>query len=167
MKKILSFVLILAMVLCLFAGCGEEPTTPSTAGATVEDAKTYLYAMYKDDDGTIARRDFKVVGAVMIDGVSFPIEWTTDAPDYVTIGAVENNMVTIDIVEEPAEQVTFKLTATMKDAAGNTASVSITRIIEAAKVTGVEFVAAPVAGQPGSDHLLHRRDVRLLPGYFR
>ena len=146
MKKILSFVLILAMVLCLFAGCGEEPTTPSTAGATVEDAKTYLYAMYKDDDGTIARRDFKVVGAVMIDGVSFPIEWTTDAPDYVTIGAVENNMVTIDIVEEPAEQVTFKLTATMKDAAGNTASVSITRIIEAAKVTGVEFVAAPVAG---------------------
>ena len=35
MKKILSLVLILAMVMCLFAGCGEEPTNPTTAGATV------------------------------------------------------------------------------------------------------------------------------------
>ena len=143
MKRILSLVLILVMAVSLFAACGEQPTNPTVAGATVEDAKTYLYAMYKDDDGTIARRDFSVVGAVMIDGVSFPIEWTTDSPDYVTIGAAEKNMVKIDIVEEPAEQVTFKLIATLKDAAGNTASVTITRVIEAAKVTGVEFVAAP------------------------
>ena len=146
MKKILSLVLILAMTLCLFAGCGEEPTNPTVAGATVEDAKTYLYAMYKEDDGTVARRDFKMVAAVMIDGMSFPIEWTTDSADYVTIGAPENNMVNIDIVEDPAEQVTFKLIGTMKDAAGNTASVTITRVIEAAKVTGVEFAATPVAG---------------------
>ena len=146
MKKILSLVLVLAMTLCLFAGCGEQPTNPTTAAVTVEDAKTYLYAMYKEDDNTVARRDFKMVAAVMIDGVSFPIEWTTDSPDYVTIGAAQNNMVNIDIMEEPAEQVTFKLTGTMKDEAGNSASVTITRIIEAKKATGVEFVAAPVAG---------------------
>ena len=146
MKRILSLVLILAMAVCMFAACGEQPTNPTSAAVTVEDAKTYLYAMYKDDDGTVARRDFKMVAAVMIDGVSFPIEWTTDAPEFVTIGAAQNNMVTIDIVEEPAEQVTFKLIGTMKDEAGNTASVTITRIIEAKKVTGVEFAAAPVAG---------------------
>ena len=146
MKRILSLVLILAMAVCLFAACGEQPTNPTVASATVEDAKTYLYAMYKDDDGTIARRDFSLVAAVMIDGVSFPITWTTDAPDYVTIGAAEKNMVKIDIVEEPAEQVNFKLTATLTDAAGNTATVTISRYIEAKKVTGVEFVAAPVVG---------------------
>ena len=119
MKRILSFVLILVMVLGLLAGCGAKPVEP-TAGASVEDAKTYLYAMYKEDNGTIARRDYKMVSVVMIDGVSFPIEWTTDSADYVTIGAPENNMVTVDIVEDPTEQVTFKLIATLKDAAGNT-----------------------------------------------
>ena len=145
MKRILSLVLILAMAVCLFAGCGEEPA-PTTPGATVEDAKAYLYAMYKEDDGTIARRDFSLVAAVMIDGVTYPITWTTDSPDFVTIGAAENNKVLIDIVEEPEEQVTFKLTGTLTDAEGKTAAVTLTRIIEAKKVTGIEFVAAPVAG---------------------
>ena len=146
MKRILSFVLILVMALGLLAGCGNQPVEPGVAGASVEDAKTYLYAMYKDDVGTIARRDFKVVAAVMIDGVTFPIEWTTDSPDYVTIGAAQDNMVTIDIVEDPTEQVNFKLIATLKDAEGNTASVEIARVIEAVEASGVEFAAAPVAG---------------------
>ena len=144
MKKILSLVLILAMVLCLFAGCGEDPA-PTQAGASLEDAKAYLYAMYKEDDGTIARRDFSMVAAVMIDGVTFPITWTTDSA-YATVGAVENNMVKIDIEEAPAEEVIFKLTGTLTDAEGKTATVTITRVIEAAKTSGTEFVAAPVAG---------------------
>jgi PBP1b-binding outer membrane lipoprotein LpoB len=146
MKKILSLVLILAMVLGMLAACGEEPTNPTKPGASLEDAKAYLAAFYKEDEGTIARRDFSLIAVVMIDGVSFPITWTTDSPDYVTLGAVENNTVKVDIVEEPAEEVTFKLTGTLTDAEGNTASVTVTRIIEAKEVTGVEFVAAPVAG---------------------
>ena len=147
MKRILSFVLVLAMSLCLLAGCDQPAeTTAPAAGSGLEDAKNYLAAMYKNDDGTVARRDFTVVAAVMIEGVSYPITWTTDAPDYVTIGAAENNFVTIDIVEEPAEQVTFKLTGTLTDAEGKTASATFTRIIEAAKVTGVEFVAVPEVG---------------------
>ena len=147
MKRILSFVLVLVMCLSLLAGCKEPaPTTAAPAGGSVEDAKDYLAAMYKDTDGTVARRDFSVVAVVMIDGVSYPVTWTTDAPDYVTIGAAEKNMVTIDIVEEPAEQVTFKLTGTVTDKDGKTASATFTRIIEAAKKTGVEFVAAPEVG---------------------
>ena len=146
MKRILSFVLVLVMCLSLLAACGEpaETTAPKTSG--LEDAKNYLAAMYKENDGTVARRDFTVVAAVMIEGVSFPITWTTDAPDYVTIGAAQNNMVTIDIVEEPAEQVNFKLIATLTDAEGKTATVTINRFIEAKKVTGIEFVSAPEAG---------------------
>lgn len=146
MKRILSFVLVLVMCLSLLAACGEpaETTAPKTSG--LEDAKNYLAAMYKDNDGTVARRDFTVVAAVMIEGVSFPITWTTDAPDYVTVGAAQNNMVTIDIVEEPEEEVTFKLTGTLTDAEGKTATVTITRIIEAAKKTGIDFVAAPEVG---------------------
>jgi hypothetical protein len=147
MKRILSFVLVLVMCLSLLAACGEPAeTTAAPAGGSVEDAKDYLAAMYKDTDGTVARRDFSVVAVVMIDGVSYPVTWTTDAPDFVTIGAAQNNMVTIDIVEEPAEQVTFKLTGTVTDKDGKTASATFTRIIEAKKVTGIEFVKAPEVG---------------------
>ncbi len=145
MKRILSLVLILAMALTMFAACGEDPA-PSTAGSGLEDAKTYLAAMYKENDGTVARRDFTLVASVMIEGVTYPIVWTTDAPDYVTISAASDNKVTVDIMEEPTEEVTFKLTGTLTDEAGNTATVTITRIIEAKKVTGVEFVAMPEAG---------------------
>ena len=146
MKRIISFVLVLVMSLGLLAGCTEPAPTTAPKGSGLEDAKNYLAAMYKENDGTVARRDFTMVAAVMIEGVSFPITWTTDAPDFVTIGAAQNNMVTIDITEEPAEQVTFKLTGTVTDKDGKTASATFTRIIEAAKKTGVEFVAAPEVG---------------------
>ena len=116
MKRILSFVLVLVMSLGLLAGCTEPAPTTAPKGSGLEDAKNYLAAMYKDTDGTVARRDFSVVAVVMIDGVSYPVTWTTDAPDFVTIGAAENNKVLIDIVEEPEEQVTFKLTGTLTDA---------------------------------------------------
>ncbi len=146
MKRILSLVLILVMVLGMLAACGPAENPSAVAGSGLEDAKTYLAAMYKENDGTIARRDFTLVASVMIEGVTYPITWTTDSPDYVTISAAADNKVTIDIVEEPAEEVTFKLTGTLTDAEGNTATVTITRIIEAAKVTGIEFVAMPEAG---------------------
>ena len=146
MKRILSFALVLVMCLGLLAACGEPETTTAPAGSSVEDAKEYLAAMYKSTDGTVVRRDFSVVAVVMIDGVSYNVTWTTDAPDYVTIGAAQNNMVTIDIVEEPAEEVTFKLIGTVTDKDGNTAAATFTRIIEAKKVTGIEFVAAPEVG---------------------
>ena len=147
MKRILSFALVLVMCLSLLAACGEPTeTTGTTVGSTVEDAKEYLAAMYKSTDGTVVRRDFSVVAVVMIDGVSYPVTWTTDAPDYVTISEPQNNMVTIDIVEEPTEEVTFKLIGTVTDKDGKTAAATFTRIIEAKKVTGIEFVAAPEVG---------------------
>jgi len=42
MKRILSLVLILAMSLCLFAACQEQPATTGAKGNGLEDAATYL-----------------------------------------------------------------------------------------------------------------------------
>ena len=147
MKKILSLVLALAMCLCLLAGCvgGDNTTAPSAAAPTVEEAAEYLYAMYKDDNGSTVRRDFKRVAVVMIDGVRFDVAWTVDSAE-VTVGAVENSQVTIDINEEPAEDVTFTLTATVKDSAGNSKAVTFTHNILAPKASGTQFVDAPVVG---------------------
>ena len=144
MKKILSLVLALAMCLCLFAACGNQNETngPSAPAATVEDAAEYLYAMYKEDNGSVVRRDIKRVAVVMIDGVKFDVAWTSDSAEAV-VGAVEKSMVTIDINEEPAADVTFTLTATVKDAAGNSKAVTFTHTILAPKASGTQFVDVP------------------------
>lgn len=161
MKKIISYILLLAMCVSLFVGCAPaQPTTPSTdatpaptqpteptqpAVDLLENARAYLAAMYKDDRGTVARRDFSVVASVVVGGETFAVVWTTDTPDYVTITPSDDNKVLVDIVEAPTEEVNFKLIATMTDAKGNTVTVEIPRIIEAVEASGVEWVSTPAA----------------------
>ena len=146
MKKFVSILLLLTLVMGLFAGCelgSKDPTTtPAPQGGTLADAATYLQAMYKENDGTTVRKDFTRVAVVMIEGVKYEVTWTVDSTE-VTVSEPVNSMVTIDINEEPAEAVTFVLTATLKDAEGNTQSVSFTHYIEAAKVSGTQFVDVP------------------------
>ena len=146
MKKFVSMLLLLTMVMGLFAGCdlgSKNPTTtPAPQGGTLAEAATYLQAMYKENDGTTVRKDFTRVAVVMIEGTKFEVTWTVDSAE-VTVTEPVNSMVTIDINEEPAEAVTFVLTATLKDAEGNTQSVSFTHYIEAAKVSGTQFVDVP------------------------
>jgi hypothetical protein len=54
MKKIVAMLLLLTMLCGVFAGCGEEPApaTVPTQVSTLADAKAYLQAMYKENDGT-------------------------------------------------------------------------------------------------------------------
>ena len=145
MKKIIALLLALTLCVGLFAGCDLNNTKPTEAPVTVDDAAEYLYAMYKENNNTVVRKDFKRVAVVMIDGIKFDVEWAVDSAE-VTVGAVENSMVTIDINEAPAEKVVFNLTATVKASDGSSKAVVFTHTIEAAKKTGVEFAAAPVAG---------------------
>ena len=143
MKKFVSIALLLALCLALFAGCTpEEPAAP--AENPLENAKNYLFAMYRNTEG-IVRRDFERVSVVMIDGVKYTVTWTSDNADNVTITAGETTTA-IDINEKPAEDVNFKLTATITDAEGKTESVSFSHKIEAVKVSGTTFVDAPKAG---------------------
>lgn len=146
MKKILSLVLILAMALGVLAGCGNNDATTTTADPAVglQSAKEYLYAMYKDNDGTIARKGFSLVASVRIDGVSYPIEWTANT-DQVTI-TPDGSYVKVEFDTAPVEQLNFTLTATIKGADGKTATVQISRFVEAKKASGVTIADAPVAG---------------------
>ncbi len=144
MKKFIALLLALTLCMGLFAGCdGTEDPTPTESG--LAEAKEYLYAMYKDENGTQVRKDFKRVAVVMVDSVSYTVTWTVDSSE-VTISSPENSMVTIDINEEPAEDVTFVLTATVTDAAGKSETVSFTHYIVAPTVTGICFVNVPEVG---------------------
>ena len=144
MKKLLASALIATLCLGSLAACGSEsaatPTTaPTTAPVqeTVEDtksdlvsAKNYLFTMYKDQtEATPA--DYTVVGVVNIGGTLFPVEWTVDN-DSVKIVPGDNKMVTIDVDDKNPEEVTYVLTATLKDDKGNAESCSFTHRVPAA-----------------------------------
>ena len=127
MKRILSLVLILAMSLCLFAGCGNDDSTVP-AGATVAEAKDYLYAMYKDNATTTAV-NFTVVGTVMINGEAFNVAWSVDN-DAIKI-TESGKFFTIEIPKS-VEEISYKLTATISDAAGNKETLTFNYTVPAA-----------------------------------
>ena len=131
MKKIISYILLLAMCLSLFAGCTKDEVDPG-----LDSAKTYLYNMYKDSAKTTAV-SYDVVGIVKIQGVgTYDVEWTVNS-SAITI-TPNGKMVTIGIPEYPEADINYTLTGTLKDAKGNTVSVSF------------EHFVPKAAGQPAT-----------------
>ena len=158
MKKIIALLLALVMCFALVA-CGETPAVnndpvvtdaPAPTG-TVEDARNYVFNMYKGKVGTIMR-DFDLVGSVNIDSVAYPIEWTVavtaGSEEDVKVVANDNGTVTVDINEEPVEALAFTLTATVKDAEGKTASADFAFAVDAIAATGTMYVEVPEVGVP-------------------
>ena len=75
MKKIISIVLLLTLCLGLFAGC----TKPAEGNADLANAKALVFSKYKPaskDEVPAKSADFEVVTSVLVDGVSYPVEWT-------------------------------------------------------------------------------------------
>ena len=158
MKRIIACMIALALFVMAFAGCsattdGEnnapvestqpdvEPSTePSTEPVVEEDAinplenaKEYIYQIYKHV-ASKTPADYQVVGVVVVNGVTYQIEWTaavnSGAGDAVAVaGMGEDKMVTIDVNEACAEESAYTLTATIKDEQGNSAQQSFERIV--------------------------------------
>ena len=132
MKKIISIVLLLALVMGLCAGCefGNE-TKPTTN--PLDSAVSYLKNMYdkstKDEDNKLTA-DKELLPAVTIDGESYPVTWaiavTSGPQDCIAIadGAAAGTQ-KIKIVTQPEEEVRFTLIGTISDGKGNTATISI------------------------------------------
>ena len=146
MRKLLACALIFVMCMGSLAACGNKdaadptptvaPTTAPTQAPQVDtvsdlvNAKNYLFTMYKDQTEATPV-DYTVVGVVNIGGTLFPIEWTVDN-DSVKIVPGDDKMVTIDIDDKNPEEVTYVLTATLKDDKGNTETCSFTHRVPAA-----------------------------------
>ncbi len=148
MKKLVAYALIFTMCMTGFAACGNEQevdtfpsatptvTTAPTATPSVDtvselvNAKNYLFTMYKDQTEATPT-DYTVVGVVKIGDTIFNIDWTVDN-ESVKIVPGDDKMVTIDVDDKNPEEVTYVLTATLKDAEGNTESCSFTHRVPAA-----------------------------------
>ena len=117
MKKIIAFLLVALMSISCLAACGNGGDNTENAGNSgLEAALKYVHALYKDKP-TVTAVDFDRTAQVMIDGVAYKVEWTTNT-DKVKV-VVNDKIATIDVDEESPEQVDYVLTATVSDAEGN------------------------------------------------
>ncbi len=126
MKKLLALIVLSAMLLSGFA-LAETAGDPMLA-----NARSYLRLMYKNQPETTPV-DYTVVGVVNIGGTELPIEWTADS-ETVKIVVNEDKTVTVDVDEKNPEEVAYVLTATLKNANGETASVSFKHKVPAAMI---------------------------------
>ena len=127
MKKIISTVLLFAMVLSLLAGCTLVPAKEPTA--TLEDAKQFLVNYFMGSSAT-TDVDYTVPGSIPVNGVTFAVVWTTDN-ESIKVVPQEDGKVLIDLPELGAEEVTYTLTATITDAEGKSESLSWNHILPA------------------------------------
>ncbi len=137
MKRITAFLLALALCALVFAGCTKTPD-PTPATDILENAKEYLYAMYKDSaEKTL--KPFKRVSVVTINGEVLDVEWTakvlTGSEDDIKI-VPGDKTVTIEMNEAPEQELRYELTATVKRGE-DTKSVTFTHYVPAvAKESG-------------------------------
>ena len=137
MKKFLAILLALVLPLGILVSCKGNGGNDALVAA-----RDYVQAMYKDAPLATAS-DYKVVKSVTIDGVKYEIDWSVDASSGVQIGETADNQVTIDVDEKSSEDVTYKLTATVKDPSGKTETVSFDHKVPAFReLSWQEFVDA-------------------------
>ena len=126
MKKLIALVTVLALCCTAFVGMAE------TADADLAAARSYLRMMYKNSPET-TMTDYDVVGVVNIGGIEFPVEWTADS-DTIKFIVNDNKTVTVDVDEKNPQEVFYVLTGTMKNAAGESVSVSFNHKVPAAMI---------------------------------
>ncbi len=132
MKKLALIILALLLCVTVLASCGEEKKT----GYDIDSASTYLHNLYKDE-AEVTAVDYEVVGKIVIDGVTYTVAWTVDT-DKVTVEDLGNGFVKINVDEESAEDVSYKLTATITDPDGKTATREYTHKVPKYELTSWE-----------------------------
>lgn len=113
MKKLISMILLVAMCVTMFASCKKED-------AGLAEAAEYLFALYSKD-AKVTAADYNVVGAVKVGDTTYTVEWSVNvSEDKVKIAPSDKaGMVTVDVFEKTQEVITYTLTATIKNAKGD------------------------------------------------
>ena len=130
MKKLLAcIVLVLACLTMTFMACQPIDSSSTEGPATIQDARTFLKAMYKDA-ATVTPSDYERVAMLSLTGTDgkdylFPVEWsavvtTEGAPEGLikTTKNEDGKAYTIDVNEDAQQDYEYTLTATIKNAEG-------------------------------------------------
>ena len=157
MKKILACLIVALMLVMALASCDiggstsattTEPAPTTPAVDPLENAKAFLYAMYKDE-ATTTNADIIRLNTIASEGVQYRVEWSVavnqgEATDVVIEDGVQSYEVVINVNEKTNVEVKYVLTATIYDAEGNSVSVSFPEytVPAYAVMSWAEYVAA-------------------------
>jgi citrate lyase gamma subunit len=119
-KLIVAFALLMALCLALSVAMADD----------LADSKSIINLMYKNKPASTPK-DYELIGTIPIEDKVYEIEWTTDS-DTIQVIREESGKVIIDVDENNPQEVNYVLTATVKDEAGNSASISFDRFVPAA-----------------------------------
>jgi len=151
MKRIIALLLSLLLCMSALAGCGgsddkNDPDPKPVEGekSNLDAAISYLESMYqvgKKSEPMTIDMDKDLVSSVVVGGVSYGVSWSVSVSqgpsDSVSIGkSSKENHVLLDLVDASAEEILFTATATAKDSAGKTASISFSYKIPASAFAG-------------------------------
>ena len=136
MKKLL--ILLLALVMCLTAltscdilGALWQPVEPQPEVVTTDAdlAIQYLNTMYREKNVS-SSKDYTLENSVIGGSTTFPVVWTIEGTELVTLVVSEDGKTTtVDVPRDNAEEVKFTLTATVTDAEGKEYSKTFDRTL--------------------------------------
>ena len=108
MKKILSLLLVLVLAVGVIASCGPK------TNENLEAAGEYLDALYKNESPKTTV-NYDIVANVVYNGVTYPVTWTVDVTEGVTIvDSATAGFKTVEVVRGDAD-LKYTLTATLTD----------------------------------------------------
>ena len=145
MKRFTSVLLLLAMIVALFAGCGNTAAPAETGAAAapaatgeaapdtnLADAVEYVKTIYKNA-GELTAADFQRIGSVPMGTTKYEVVWSVDvSEDQVKVVKGADGLVTIDVNEETKEEIKYVLTATLTGTDGKSESLSWNHVVPAA-----------------------------------
>lgn len=136
MKKSISVLLLLALCVFAFAACNKN-------NDTLKEAGEYLYGIYKDDS-EVTPSDYDVAGRVTVGDKVFTVEWSVDVTEGVTIKeSTKEGFYTVDVNEKTDKDISYVLTATIKDEKGNSVQKTFNRKVPKYTVaTYAQYAAA-------------------------
>ena len=124
---------------------GSSDTASGDEDDEVADAAAYLEELYRDKDAE-TRADYEILPAIW----GYNIAWSVTLPDGVTAGVsikTENDKVIVDVDELLDADLTYVLTGVVSNEAGQSVTVSFTRVVKAApSMIPKAITEAPKAG---------------------
>ena len=137
MKKFLVSVLATSMCLACLTACGGGNKVKTDLDGAID----WVESLYQEKNVEVSR-DYEVLNSVLYDGQTYTIVWSVDVADVKLIAGETST--TVDVNEVSAVDVSYVLTATVKDVNGDTKTISFNRVVKAAS----DKVPGPIQSAP-------------------